>query len=71
MPSLQPIAAVAEARQCPSLSAPARGTAQAAGQDGLPPQDALMATELAIQLDELIKWVRAQADVDPKAVPSR
>ena len=30
-----------------------------------------MATELAIQLDELIKWVRAQADVDPNAVPSR
>ncbi len=54
-----------------SLSAPARGTAQTAGQDGLPPQDALIATELAIQLDELIKWVRAQADVDPNAVPSR
>lgn len=53
------------------LSAPARGAAQAAGKDGLPPEDALTATELAIQLDELIKWVRAQASVDPNAAASR
>ena len=49
---------------------PPRGAAQAAGQDRLPQADALTATEQAIQLDELIKWVRKQAAVDnnPKAV---
>jgi hypothetical protein len=65
----------------PGLPAPARGPAQAAGQDrlsqsderarkdrgALGPEDALTATEQAIQLDELIKWVRAQAAVDPNA----
>ncbi len=49
----------------PGLPAPTRGPAQAAGQDRLP--DALLATEQAIQLDELIRWVRAQATVDPNA----
>lgn len=49
----------------PGLSAPASGTAQASGENGLPAGDALTATEQAIQLDELIKWVRAQAAVDP------
>ncbi len=49
----------------PGLSA-ARGAAdQAAAQDGLPEPDALIATEQAIQLDELIKWVKAQAKIDP------
>lgn len=38
---------------------------QAAGEDRLP--DALIATEQAIQLDELIKWVKAQADVHPNS----
>lgn len=38
--------------------------AQAAGEDRLPQSDALTATEQAIQLDELIKWVRAQSAVD-------
>jgi hypothetical protein len=61
----------------PDLSAAARGTAQAAGEDRLPhadqrarrdrgalgPEDALIATEQAIQLDELINWVRRQGDV--------
>jgi len=47
------------------VPAAAGGAAQTAGQDRLPPDDALIATEQAIQLDELIKWVRAQA-----AVPS-
>ena len=47
------------------LSAPAGGPAEAAGQDRLSQADALVATEQAIQLDELIKWVRAQAAVDP------
>jgi hypothetical protein len=45
----------------------ARGLAQDADQDRLPPADALTATEQAIQLDELIKWVRAQSAVDPNA----
>ena len=49
----------------PGLSAAAGGPAEAASQDRLPQPDALTATEQAIQLDELIKWVRAQAAVDP------
>jgi hypothetical protein len=48
----------------PGLSAAAGGAAQATGQDRLPEPDALTATEQAIQLDELINWVRAQAKVD-------
>jgi len=48
----------------PVVSAASAGPAQAARQDRLPPSDALTATEQAIQLDELIKWVRAQAAVD-------
>jgi hypothetical protein len=48
----------------PGLSAPPGGAAQPPGQDRLPSQDALTATEQAIQLDELIKWVRKQAAVD-------
>ena len=51
----------------PRLSAPAGGPHEAAGQDRLPQQDALTATEQAIQLDELIKWIRAQVAVDPNA----
>lgn len=47
----------------PDLSAAARGTAQAAGEDRLPHADRLIATEQAIQLDELINWVRRQGDV--------
>jgi hypothetical protein len=49
----------------PGLPASAGGAAEAAGEDRLPPGDALVATEQAIQLDELIRWVRAQAAVDP------
>ena len=48
----------------PSLSASAPGLAQGPGQDRLPDPDRLIATEQAIQLDELIRWVRAQAAVD-------
>ena len=53
----------------PGIPAAAGDTAQAAGDDRLPQGDALTATEQAIQLDELIKWVRKQATVDnnPKA----
>jgi len=46
----------------PRLPGPASRADQAAGENRLP--DALLATEQAIQLDELIKWVRAQAKVD-------
>jgi hypothetical protein len=55
----------------PSLPAAASGLAQGSSQDGLPPADALTATEQAIQLDELIRWVQAQHAVDPNAEPSR
>ena len=49
----------------PGLPAAPVGPAEAAGQDRLPVADALTATEQAIQLDELIKWVKAQSAVDP------
>ena len=51
----------------PGLSAPAAGAAETAGEDRLPEADALTATEQAIQLDELIKWLQAQAKVDNNA----
>ncbi|HZC38635.1 MAG TPA: hypothetical protein VE221_08175 [Sphingomicrobium sp.] len=38
--------------------------AQSTGEDGLSLEERLTATEQAIQLDELIKWVKAQAAVD-------
>jgi hypothetical protein len=50
------------------LSLASRRAAQGAGEDRLPQSDALTATEQAIQLDELIKWVREQAQVDNNAV---
>jgi hypothetical protein len=49
----------------PGLSASSAGAAEAPGQDRLPDTDRLTATEQAIQLDELIRWVRAQAAVEP------
>ena len=49
----------------PGLPAAPAGPAQAAGEDRLPDSDALTATVQAIQLDELVKWVKAQAAVDP------
>lgn len=49
----------------PGLSAPAQGIAEGAVEDRLPESDRLTATEQAIQLDELIKWVKSQAQVDP------
>jgi hypothetical protein len=48
----------------PGVPTPAGGAAQAAGEDRLPQSDRLVATEQAIQLDELVKWVRAQAGID-------
>lgn len=47
----------------PSLSAATGGPPQNAREDGFPQSDRLTATEQAIQLDELIKWVKAQAQV--------
>ena len=67
-PAPQPIPALAERRALPGLSAASGGAAQAAGEDRLPAPDALTATEQAIQLDELIKWVKAQAAIDPNEV---
>lgn len=57
------------------VPAAAGGAGQTAGQNRLPPAaapdlaapDALTATEQAIQLDELIKWVRRQVGVDTNA----
>jgi hypothetical protein len=51
----------------PGLPAAAGGVAQAAGEDRLPEADSLTATEQAIQLDELIKWVRRQHAIDLSA----
>jgi hypothetical protein len=49
----------------PGLSPAAGRAAQAAGEDRLPDSgDALIATEQAIQLDELIRWVERQAAVE-------
>jgi hypothetical protein len=48
----------------PGLSAPASGASEAAGQDGFPDSDRLIATEQAIQLEELIEWVRQQQMID-------
>jgi hypothetical protein len=53
----------------PGLPAAAGGAAQAAGQDRLSLDERELATEQAIQLDELIKWLRAQAAVDPNGRP--
>jgi hypothetical protein len=52
------------AASVPGLPASPGGLAQTAHEDGLPANDALTATEQAIQLDELIKWVKAQAGLD-------
>jgi hypothetical protein len=54
------------------LPVAAGGASEGAGENGLSQSDRLTATEQAIQLDELIKWVRAQAAVDnnPGAVAS-
>ncbi len=52
----------------PAVSVSAEGTAQAAGENGLSRSDRLTATEQAIQLDELIKWVRRQQAVESEDV---
>ena len=51
-----------------SAASPTPGQAgRAAEENRLPDADALLATEQAIQLDELIKWVNAQSMVDSAA----
>lgn len=57
------------AAPAPGLSASSGGVAEAAGKDGFPRADALIASEQAIQLDELIKWVRRQAAVPQSGGP--
>lgn len=52
----------------PALSIAAAGAHEAAGEGRLPGPDALIATEQAIQLDELIKWIQHQHSVDPNTV---
>ena len=47
----------------PGLPASPEGASEAAAEDGFPQSDRLIATEQAIQLDELINWVKAQAAV--------
>lgn len=54
----------------PGLSFAAPRAGPAARADRLPDPDRLIATEQAIQLDELIRWVRAQAAIDPDAPPA-
>ena len=49
----------------PALSATAGGSHEAAVEGRLSGPDALIATEQAIQLDELIKWIQHQHSVDP------
>jgi hypothetical protein len=53
----------------PRLPAAAEGAAQTAGEDRLSIDDRELATEQAIQLDELIKWVRRQAAVRQEGQP--
>jgi hypothetical protein len=47
----------------PAVPNSARGAPQAAGESGFSLTDREIATEQAIQLDELIKWVHRQAEV--------
>ena len=48
----------------PGLPAAAPGAAESSADDRLSQPERLIATEQAIQLDELIKWVRAQGEVE-------
>ena len=51
-------------RRQPGLAAAAGGVDESADQDRLPLRHSEIATEQAIQFDELIRWVSAQASVD-------
>lgn len=60
------------ATHLPGLPGAATGAAEAAGEAGFPAEDRLIATEQAIQLDELIKWIERQkaAAIDAATAPS-
>lgn len=49
----------------PGVAAAASGAAEAACGDGFSFERRLIASEQALQLDELIAWVRRQAGIDP------
>ena len=53
----------------PGVPDPARVAGEAAGENRLPAADALIATEQAIQLDELINWIEAQTRVAAEPGP--
>jgi hypothetical protein len=55
----------------PALPAAAGQPRQTTGEDGFSLAERLTATEQAIQLDELIKWVEAQGAVKPNAEPHK
>lgn len=55
----------------PGLPATASGTAEATSEDELPADDSELATEQAIQLDELIKWVDQQHAINLNQGTSR
>jgi hypothetical protein len=65
----QPIPALAEQHRCPAYPLPPQALLKAPVKTELPAPDALTATEQAIQLDELIKWIRSQAKVDNNPPP--
>ena len=64
----QPIQALAESHRCPAYPLPPADLLKPPAKT-LPQSDRLIATEQAIQLDELIKWVKAQAVIDPNESP--
>ncbi len=57
------VASRGDATAVPGVPDAATGTDEAPGKDRLPVADALIATEQALQLDALIRWVEAQAGV--------
>ena len=61
----------AAAKDMPSVPKPAAGAAEATCKDRLPPSDQLIATEQAIQLDELIKWVKKVVGLDAHQMADR
>lgn len=61
------VAGGGRAAPVPAPAATARAADRAAEKDRLSLPDRLLATEQAIQLDELIKWVNAQVRVDSGA----
>ena len=62
-----------QAAPVPGVPTAAGSAPQGAGESELPRPDALIATEQAIQLDEIIKWIRAQHQLraDSGALPQK